>query len=105
MYKRFDSNPGFIKLRYQLAYWLAGSIDEAIRNDIDTVFLIVQNFHSDITNKKKVKVNKDDLDNFVNFITNSSYKEIEKNEIIGPIKNHYTKKINLYIGIYQTYIA
>ena len=104
LYKRFDSNANFISLRYQLTYWLAGSIDEAIRNEIDTVFLIVQEFDSEITSKKKFDVNKDDLDYFVNFITNSNHKKIDKNELIGPIKNQFTKQINLYIGKYQTYL-
>ncbi|MBC8756574.1 hypothetical protein H2O64_18020 [Kordia sp. YSTF-M3] len=104
LYKRFNSDSEFINLRYQLTYWLAGSIDEAIRNEIDTVFLIVQEFHSDITSKKKIDANKEDLDYFINFITNSSHKRINKNELIGPIKNLFTKQINLYIGKFQTYI-
>jgi len=104
LYRRFNSDSDFIKLRYQLTYWLAGSIDEAIRTEIDTVFLIVQEFHSEITTKEKIEVNKEDLDSFVNFITNSSYKGINKNEIIGPIKNQFTKQINLYIGKFQEYI-
>jgi len=80
------------------------TINYPIRNEIDTVFLIVQEFHSDITSKKKIDVNKDDLDYFIKFITNSSHKRINKNELIGPIKNPFTKQINLYIGKFETYI-
>lgn len=101
LYKRFNNEPNFIKLRYQLTYWLAGSIDEAIRTKIDTVFLIVQEFHSEIANKEKIEVNREDLDSFVSFITNSSYEGINNNEIIGPIKNQFTKGIKMYIGKFQ----
>lgn len=104
LYERFGKDSNFIKLRYQLVCWLAGSIDEAVRNEIDTVFLIVQEFHSDRTSAKKIEVNKVDFNNFVDFITNSSHKEIKNNELIGPINNGFTEKINLYIGKYQEYI-
>lgn len=101
LYQRFNSNADFLKLRYQLTYWLAGAIDEAKRNKIDTVFLIVQEFHGKVTNEKKIASNKRDLDFFVRFISNSEIKELNTNEIIGPIKNHFTKQINLYVGKYQ----
>lgn len=101
LYQRFNCNADFLKLRYQLTYWLAGAIEEAIRNKINTVFMIVQEFHSDITKKEKIAVNKRDLDFFVNFISNSAYKNLNNNQIIGPIKNQFTKQIYLYIGKYQ----
>jgi len=101
LYQRFNCNADFLKLRYQLTYWLAGAIDEAIRNKINTVFLIVQEFHSDKTNEEKIAVNKSDLDFFVNFISDAAYKNLNNNQIIGPIKNQFTKQINLYIGKYQ----
>lgn len=104
LYQRFDNNALFLKLRYQLTYWIAGAIDEAKRNEMDTVFLIVQEFHSNKTEAKKIMVNKGDLDFFVNFISNSDFEKVNENEIIGPIKNQFTKQINLYIGKYQTYI-
>jgi hypothetical protein len=104
LYKRFDNNALFLKLRYQLTYWLAGAIDEGKRNKMDTVFLIVQEFHSNKTEEKKIMDNKRDLDFFVKFISNSGYEKVNQNEIIGPIKNQYTNEINLYIGKYQTYI-
>lgn len=101
LYQRFNCNADFLKLRYQLTYWLAGAIDEATRNKINTVFLIVQEFHSDITKEEKIAVNKRDLDFFINFISNSEYKSVNNNQIIGPIKNQITKQVNLYIGKYQ----
>lgn len=101
LYQRFNCNADFLKIRYQLTYWLAGAIDEAKRNKINTVFLIVQEFHSDITNDEKIAVNKQDLDFFVNFISDSEYRSVNKNQIIGPINNQFTKQINLYIGKYQ----
>lgn len=101
LYQRLNCSASFLNLRYQLTYWLAGAIDEATRNKINTVFLIVQEFHSDITNKKMIADNKRDLDFFVNFISKSAYKSVNNNQIIGPIKNQFTKQINLYIGKYQ----
>lgn len=101
LFQRFNCNADFLKVRYQLTYWLAGTIDEAIRNKINTVFMIVQEFHRDITNKKYIDDNKHDLDFFANFISNSVYKNLNNNQIIGPIKNQFTKQINLYIGKYQ----
>lgn len=104
LYERFDKKAIFLKLRYQLTYWLAGVIDEAERNKIDTVFLIVQEFHSKDTAEKKRKINEQDLNCFVNFISRSDFENVNKNEIVGPIKNQFTKHINLYIGKYQTYL-
>lgn len=91
-----------MKLRYQLSYWLAGAIDEAIKNNVKTVFLIVQEFHSDLTNEKKILKNQTDLDFFINFISNSTFDEVKHNEIIGPINNHLTEGIDMYIGKFQT---
>ena len=104
LYQRFDQQNDILKLRYQLTYWLAGSIDEAIRNNIDTVYLIVQEFHSDQTTNKKVTTNKNDLDNFIEFISKSRYKTVEPNKVIGPVSNEFTKNINLFIGKFQKYV-
>lgn len=104
LYQRFDNNANFLKLKYQLIYWLAGAIDEAERRQIETVFLIVQEFHSEKTEEKKINLNKSDLDLFVNIISNSVLKKVNKNEIVGPIKNQFTKQLNLYVGKHQTYI-
>lgn len=57
--------------------------------------MIVQEFHSDMTNKEKIAVNKRDLYFFVNFMSDSAYKNLDNNSIIGPIK-----QINLCIGKY-----
>ncbi len=101
LYQRFECNPDFLKLKYQLTYWLAGAIDGAIRNDIDIVFLIVQEFYSDLIKERKVTNNQHDLDFFLSFISNSFFKKVRNNEIIGPINNPFTKQIDLYIGKYQ----
>lgn len=55
LYQRFGSKSDFLNLRYQLTYWLAGAIQEAIRNEINKVYLIVQVFESDATNGTKIK--------------------------------------------------
>lgn len=102
LYQRYNCDSKFLKLRYQLSYWLAGAIDEAIKNNVKTVFLIVQEFHSDLTNENKILKNQTDLDFFINFISNSTFDEVKQNEIIGPINNHLTEGIDMYIGKFQT---
>lgn len=101
LYQRYNSNADFLKLRYQLSYWLAGTIDEAVRNKTNDVFLIVQEFHSDVTNREKIELNKCDLDFFINFISKSTFNCLDNNDIKGSIKNEFTKNKNLYIGKYQ----
>jgi len=105
LYERYNCDSKVLKLRYQLVYWLAGAIDEAIRNKIHTVFLIVQEFHSDRTNEKKILKNQNDLDSLISFLSNSVISHVNKNDIVGPIKNHYTKQIDLYIGKFCTSIT
>lgn len=100
LYNRFDNKAEFLELRYQLTYWLSGAIEEAKRNKIDSVFLIVQEFHSDKTKDQKITHNANDFDFFVRFISKDHYEKVRKNEILGPIKNEYTKEIDLYIGKY-----
>jgi hypothetical protein len=99
--KRFGSNDNFLNLRYQLTYWFASAIDEAIRNEINKVYLIVQVFESDETEEKKIEKNEKDLNNFINFISKSKIDKVERNEIIGQFNNEFTKNLDLYIGKYH----
>jgi hypothetical protein len=98
LYQRYNQKSNILQLRYQLTYWLAGSIDEAIRNKIDKVYLIVQEFQSDKTTEGKIAENQNDLHNFIDFVSKSAYRNVEPNKIIGPIRNEFTKDINLFIG-------
>ena len=100
LYFRFLKNSGFLSLRYQLVYWIAGVVDEAKRMDIDTIFLIVQEFHSDLTKKEKIIINKNDLNLLIELISDNKFRQVRTNEIIGPIDNKYTDGIKLYIGNY-----
>lgn len=100
LYNRFDNKAEFLELRYQLTYWLAGTIEEAIRSHIKSVFLIVQEFHSDITKNQEIIRNASDFDFFVRFISNDRSANVSKNKILGPINNQYTKGIDLYVGKY-----
>lgn len=102
--KRFNDNKLFVKLRYQLVYWFAGAIEEAKRNNIDKIYLVVQEFHSKKTTNKKIETNKIDLNSFVEFISHSAFREVNEHEIVGPINNEFTKQIDLYIGKHQTQI-
>jgi len=101
LYQRFGAKADFLNLRYQLTYWLAGAIEEAIGNEIKKVYLIVQVFESGKTEEKKIKKNEQDFNNFINFISKSKIDIIERNEIIGPINNDFTRNLDLYIGKYH----
>lgn len=100
LFDRFNKNKDFCKLRYQLTHWFAGTIDEAEREKINKVYMIVQEFHSDKSDKTSIETNKKDLNRFVKFISDSQIDHVDDNKIVGPIKNDFTKKIDLYIGKY-----
>lgn len=101
LFQRFNQEPEVLKLRYQLTYWFVGAIEEAMRNNISTVYLIVQEFHSNATKTSKITNNEQDLDRFIRFVSNSTYDHVDNNKIIGPINNQFTKQVNLFIGKIQ----
>ena len=102
LYQSFGAKADFLNLKYQLTYWLAGAIEEAIRNEINKVYLIVQVFESkEGTKEKKIEKNEKDLNDFINFISKSKIDKVERNEIIGPINNDFTRNLDLYIGKYH----
>jgi len=94
----FCYNQSVLNVPYQLTYWFAGSIAEALRRKIKVVILIVQEFRSNSLNEKKLILNKRHLDLFASIITKTTITEINENQIHGPIENEYTKGIRLYIG-------
>ncbi len=100
LFNRFSNNDMLLAIRYQLLYWLAGSIDEAKRNNISDVVLISQEFHSDITSEEKIALNANDLNGFVSFVCEKEITEIYHGDILGPFNNKFTQGINLYFGKY-----
>lgn len=100
LYNRFHRNSEILNLRYQLLFWLAGTLEEAKKKKISTVFLIVQEFCSDETDRRKLTTNEVDLNNMLRFISENKVEKIDKNEIAGPFNNKYTAGINIYIGKY-----
>jgi hypothetical protein len=100
LFNRLGNNDMLFTVRYQLLYWLAGSIDEAKRKNISDVVLISQEFHSDKTTEEKCTLNARDLNNFVSFVSESEITEINHGDLSNAINNHFTKGINLYFGKY-----
>ena len=98
LYKRYSANSDILKLRYQLVYWLAGTIEEAKRNKTDSLILISQEFHSDITIQKDILLNQSDFNEFIRFISEGEYNQINTHELIGPIENKLTDGMKVYYG-------
>lgn len=100
LFQRFNSVSEVLNIRYQLLYWLAGTIEEAVSNNIDTIFLISQEFHSDETADININRNKLDFDFFISLISKGTKITPSDNFIVGPFNNEFTKGINVYFGKY-----
>jgi hypothetical protein len=94
----FQSNSDILKIKYQLLCWFAGSLTDAIKKVTDNFIMILQEF----TNNKTNSQNHSDFEEFLKLISEGKPKQIKNKQIIGPIKNKYTKGKNLYIGYYST---
>ncbi len=88
----FSSLPRLLKCRYQLLTWLAGSIKKA-EGYTDTIILISQEFHSDKTTNANIERNSNDLNRFVDLISNGTVQKVKTNEICTPI---FFKGINCH---------
>ena len=99
----FYGNGNILNIMYQLSYWYAGSLVDAIKADTENFIMVLQEFKSNETDSEKIKKNHIEFNEFIEFITDAKYKHIENNEIIGPIAKAYTndKYKNLYIGYYS----
>jgi len=79
-YRFFKKHPEEVgELRYQLLYYLAGSICEAKKANSNIVFMPVLVFKTDDYNEKKGIVNKYDYDNFMNTMEFDCKDNIYKN--------------------------
>jgi len=97
----FHSNGYIFSIMYQLLYWFAGSLIDAIKEDTNNFIMVLQEFKSNNTNSEKICKNHNDFENFIEFISEGKNKSIENRQIIGPLMNKYTNNKNLYIGYYS----
>ena len=102
----FHSNGSILPIMYQLLYWFAGSILDAIGEDTENIIMVLQEFTSSNTDSKKQIKNHEDFCRFIEFITERKFNDIKNGQIIGPITNKYTSDEKthvkkLYIGYYS----
>jgi hypothetical protein len=97
----FKSNGEILDIMYQLTYWFAGALSDAIKHGAENVIMISPEFRNSSVNEEKVNNNHNGFCNFITFISEKSIKTIDNNQIIGVIKNQYTGEKELYIGYYS----
>jgi hypothetical protein len=97
----FHNNGDILNIMYQLTYWFAGSINDAIKYNIKNIVMVLQEFKTEPSNKEKLAKNLKEFEKFICFISEEKYKTIEANQIIGPIENQYTSGKSLHIGYYS----
>jgi hypothetical protein len=102
----FNGNGIILNIMYQLSYWYAGSLIDAIKADTDNFVMVLQEFKSKETTSEKLSKNHDDFENFIEFISEGKFRRIENGQLIGPITNKYTSdkesyNKTLYIGYYS----
>lgn len=102
LFQSYNCVAEFLNIRYQLLHWLAGSIKMAESKNIDTIFLISQEFHSHKTTELNINRNKNDFDFFISLISKETKKTSSDNFIVGPFNNEFTKGINVFFGKYVT---
>ena len=84
-HKLFGSlSPEAREIRYQLLTGAAGTLAEAIEQNADLAIFVVHEFIG-VTDPDKVKVNSDDLNRFVQLLTQGEIPSIAKGEMIGPV--------------------
>ncbi len=97
-----DENELQLNLRYQLLFGIAGSISEAAKQNCTRAVFLVQVLKTKLIDKEKNRVNKNDLDNFIKYLTNNTLNTIENGELIQignlPGNVFIPNIINLYIA-------
>ena len=102
LYNNYFHSDGYIlTLMYQLVYWFAGSLVDAIKEDTDNFIMVLQEFRSEKTDFEKINKNHNDFENFIDFISEGKHRHIENKQIIGPITNKFTNDKQLFIGYYS----
>lgn len=102
-------NVNQLLLRYQLLTAVAGTIAEAKDQKVKTAIFIVQTFVSSEINHKKHFENQNDLNCFLNLISESKFTEIKDGDLLGPIRipgnnEHISCNVDLFIGKYSILI-
>jgi hypothetical protein len=81
----FKSNAKILEIRYQPAYWFAGSLVDAIKFDTRNFIMILQEFKSIVTAAKNIDANHIEFEKFIEFISEGKYSKITNKQILGPI--------------------
>lgn len=94
-----------LHLRYQLLTAVAGTLAEAKVQKATKAIFLVQTFISDEINKGQHQQNQDDLDAFVNYLSEGKIPKLETGILSEPIKvpgNEFIPdNIELWIGKYE----
>jgi hypothetical protein len=98
----FYSNGDILPIMYQLVYWYASSLGDAIKADIGKFAMVLQEFRSAETAPEKIHKNHSDFEKFIALISEGRYKNIEDRQLLGLITNKFTKcGKSLYVGYYS----
>lgn len=94
------------QLRYQLLTAIAGTLYEAKEQNADKAIFIVQTFISDETNWDNYRRNQDDLNSFIDQLSDGQITVIHEGILVGPIKVpgdgvFIPEDMDLYIGKYS----
>lgn len=80
---------------YQLLTALTGTAIQAEKDNSNFAIFLIHEFHTDLTNSKKIKDNQHDYTSFLKALTNQENLDINQNTLFGPIR---VNNINCYIG-------
>jgi hypothetical protein len=98
----FHHNGEVLDIRYQLAYWFAGSVVDAIKYDTQNFVMVLQEFKTGSAKEENLVKNHHEFEKFIDFISRGEYKTIGNKQMLGPVENEYTNGKSLYIGYYST---
>lgn len=93
--------PLIASLRYQLLYWIAGSLWEGKRRQCGNILCLAQEFISDATRLEKIQLNQSDLDHFARIISNGDIQSMNKDTIYGPVFNTSFRDLSLFLMKYS----
>ena len=100
----FNGNEKINDIMYQLTYWFAGSLSDAIRFNADNFVMVLQEFTTDLINLGQMLINHNAFIKFIELISEEKCNTFQSGKFLGPINNVYTKGKNLYIGYFSTYL-
>lgn len=68
----FKNNCAVLSIMYQLTYWFAGSLHDAIKFDTENIVMVLHEFRNNTAAAEKLQKNHAEFDKFINFISNES---------------------------------